>query len=102
MLQDKDTYSIAEIVEGSGFRRPLLFILALCFLLMACDSYDVAALSFAAPVLIKQWAITPSAMGLVFSVGLFGLLVGSIVFGWVGDRFGRRRAMITGALCFSV
>ena len=102
MLQDTGTYSIAEIVEGGGFRRPLLIILALCFLLMVCDSYDVAALSFAAPVLIKQWGITPTAMGVVFSVGLFGLLVGSIVFGWIGDRFGRKRAMIIGALCFSV
>ena len=55
-----------------------------------------------APVLIKQWGITPAAMGVVFSVGLFGLLVGSIVFGWIGDRYGRKRAMIIGALCFSV
>lgn len=102
MLQDRKSYTIAEIVEGGGFGRPLLLILALCFLLMVCDSYDVAALSFAAPVLIKQWGITPAAMGVVFSTGLFGLLVGSILFGWVGDRFGRKRAMIIGALCFSV
>ena len=102
MLQDRKSYTIAEIVERGGFGRPLLLILALCFLLMVCDSYDVAALSFAAPVLIRQWGITPAAMGVVFSTGLFGLLVGSILFGWVGDRFGRKRAMIIGALCFSV
>ncbi len=102
MLPEQDSYTVAEIVEGAGFRRPLLTILALCFLLMVCDSYDVAALSFAAPVLIKVWGIAPSAMGFVFSVGLFGLLVGSILFGWVGDRFGRKRAMILGALGFSV
>ena len=47
--------TVSEIVEGAGFRRPLLMIIGLCFLLMICDSYDVAALSFAAPVLIKQW-----------------------------------------------
>jgi len=102
MLPHKDGYTVTEIVEGAGFRRPLLTILALCFLLMVCDSYDVAALSFAAPVLFKQWGIAPSAMGFIFSTGLFGLLVGSILFGWVGDRFGRKRAMIVGALAFSV
>ena len=101
-MPNRASYTVADIIEGGGFGRPLMAILALCFLLMVCDSYDVAALSFAAPVLIRQWGITPSAMGLVFSVGLFGLLVGSIAFGWVGDRFGRKRAMIAGALCFSV
>ena len=102
MPPSQASYSITDIVEGGGFGRPLLIVLALCFLLMVCDSYDVAALSFAAPVLIKRWDIPPSALGLVFSVGLFGLLVGSILFGWVGDRIGRKRAMILGALCFSV
>lgn len=102
MIPSTDTISVTEIVEGAGFRRPLLTILALCFLLMVCDSYDVAALSFAAPVLIKLWGVTSSDMGFIFSVGLFGLLVGSILFGWVGDRFGRKRAMILGALGFSV
>jgi AAHS family 4-hydroxybenzoate transporter-like MFS transporter len=94
--------TVSEIVEGAGFRRPLLMIIGLCFLLMICDSYDVAALSFAAPVLIKQWGIPPADLGLIFSTGLFGLLVGSILFGWVGDRFGRKRAMIVGGLAFAV
>lgn len=101
-MRDRDAYAVSEIVEGGGFGRPLLTIIGLCFLLMVCDSYDVAALSFAAPVLIRQWGIAPAAMGFIFSAGLFGLLVGSILFGWVGDRFGRKRAMVAGALAFSV
>jgi AAHS family 4-hydroxybenzoate transporter-like MFS transporter len=101
MPRDHDNYTVEDVVDGSKFGTPYLIIISLCFLLMVCDSYDVAALSFAAPMLIKQWSIAPEAMGLIFSVGLFGLLVGSILFGWVGDRFGRKRAMIIGALCFS-
>jgi MFS transporter, AAHS family, 4-hydroxybenzoate transporter len=101
-MSERQQYTVSEIVEGGGIGRPLVVIVTLCFLLMVCDSYDVAALSFAAPVLIKQWNMSPSAMGFAFSVGLFGLLVGSIVFGWIGDRFGRKRAMIWGALAFSL
>ncbi len=102
MLPEKNTYTVSQIVDGAGLHRPLLVIIGLCFLLMVCDSYDVAALSFAAPVLIRQWGISPSAMGFIFSTGLFGLLVGSILFGSVGDRFGRKRAMVAGALAFGV
>ena len=96
------SYTVSEIVERQGFSGPVLKIIGLCFLLLVCDSYDVAALSFAAPVLIKSWALSPQSMGLVFSVGLFGLLVGSIVFGRVGDRIGRKRAIVAGALAFGV
>ena len=96
------SYTVSEIVERRGFSNPVLKIIGLCFVLLICDSYDVAALSFAAPVLIKSWALSPQAMGLVFSVGLFGLLVGSILFGRMGDKIGRKRAIVTGALAFGV
>jgi MFS transporter, AAHS family, 4-hydroxybenzoate transporter len=101
-MRSAETYTVAEIVGNGGFSRPLSKIVALCFLLMVCDSYDVAALSFAAPVLIKSWALTSSFMGLVFSAGMLGLLVGSIAFGQIGDRFGRKRAMVVGAVAFSI
>ncbi len=96
------SYTVSEIVERQGFSGPVLQIIGLCFLLLVCDSYDVAALSFAAPVLIRSWALSPQSMGLVFSVGLFGLLVGSIVLGRIGDRIGRKRAIVAGALAFGV
>ncbi len=98
----RDAYTVSEIVERPGVGVPLLKIIGLCFLLMVCGSYDVAALSFAAPALIKDWHLSPSSMGVVFSAGLFGLLVGSVMFGRLGDRLGRKRAIILGALAFSI
>ena len=96
------TYTVSDIIERTGFSGPVMKIIGLCFLLLVCDSYDVAALSFAAPVLIKGWNLSPQSMGLVFSVGLFGLLVGSIAFGRLGDRIGRKRAIVVGSLAFGV
>jgi AAHS family 4-hydroxybenzoate transporter-like MFS transporter len=75
-------------------------VTALSFLLMVADSYDVAALSFAVPELIRTWKVDKLAVGGVFSAGLFGLLVGSIMFGYIGDRLGRKTAIIIGAILF--
>ena len=75
-------------------------VTALSFLLMVADSYDVAALSFAVPELIRNWHVDKVATGGVFSAGLFGLLIGSIIFGYIGDRWGRKKAIVAGALLF--
>lgn len=97
-----DAPSVSDLVEGAGLSRPLLLTVSLCMALMVCDSYDVSSLSYAAPALAKAWRLDSATMGLVFSTGLAGLLVGSIVLGRLGDRFGRKRAIIGGALGFSI
>jgi MFS family permease len=58
------------------------------------DNYDNTALAFAIPQLIQEWRIPKMMVGSIFSVGLFGLMLGSIIFGWVGDRFGRKTALL--------
>jgi AAHS family 4-hydroxybenzoate transporter-like MFS transporter len=39
-------------------------------------------------------------MGNVFSIGLVGTMIGGFLFGWIGDRFGRRPAVILATLLF--
>jgi len=93
-----------QLSEGTlrpTFVNPLtLRVTAISFVLMVADSYDVAALSFAVPELIRNWSVDKVATGGVFSAGLFGLLVGSIMFGYVGDRWGRKTAIVLGAVLF--
>ena len=55
-----------------------------CVLLSLIDGYDIAAIAFAAPHLVKDWALKPGALGPVFSASLIGILFGSALFGWVG------------------
>jgi len=42
------------------------------------------------------------AMGLVFSITFIGLLVGSLFYGWLGDRLGRRFTIILGTCNFGI
>ena len=68
------------------------------FLAMFCDGYDISTLAFAAPDLVRDWGLQSSTLGPAFSASLFGILFGAPILGFVGDRFGRKRAIITG--CF--
>jgi AAHS family 4-hydroxybenzoate transporter-like MFS transporter len=65
---------------------------------MIADGYDLQAAAFAAPDIIRAWGVPRAAMGPVFSAGLTGLLVGAPLFGYLGDRFGRKTAVIAGLI----
>ena len=46
--------------------------------------------------------LPPSALGPVFSASLVGILFGSALFGWVGDRYGRKTALVGSNLLFGI
>jgi len=70
-------------------------------LLTMLDGYDITAISFAAPELAKAWGIADrSAFGPVFAASLVGMLFGAPALGWIGDRFGRKPAVIFSCIVF--
>src|SRR5689334_1274077 len=71
----------------------LIFIV--CCLTNIADGIDLASMSFAAPVLVRDWGIRQSALGIVFGAAGAGLLIGAVSVSSLVDRFGHRRVMLT-------
>jgi len=94
------------IVLIDGYERGLssfqIKLLIWSFFIVLIDGYDIAAIAFAAPSLAKEWALKPGSLGPVFSASLVGILFGSALFGWVGDRYGRKAALVGSNLLFGV
>lgn len=67
---------------------------AMCVALTALDGFDVLSISFASPGIAAEWRIDRAALGIVLSMELFGMALGSIVLGQVADSHGRRRAAV--------
>ncbi len=74
----------------------------LCFLVVVVDGLDFGAGNVGAPAILRAFGAEKSAMGLVFGWMYTGILLGSIIFGYVGDRFGRRVGAIAGVLTYSL
>ena len=70
-------------------RWTILAALAIIF-----DGFDIQILGFAIPSLIREWHVARSAFGPVLALGLAGMAAGSPLAGYVGDRIGRRTALI--------
>lgn len=67
--------------------------------LAALDGYDILAITVAAPSIVAEWGMKPDALGIVFSIALLGMAVGSFVVAPIGDVIGRRpMALITVSL----
>ena len=77
-------------------------MVSLSFLLMLVDGYDNISLAYIAPLLIQEWGVDKSALGPLFSAGLLGGLFGPPLFGYLGDRYGRKSSVILGAFFFGV
>ena len=76
--------------------------LAWSFFMALIDGYDITSIAFAAPSLVKEWGLKPGSLGPVFSASLVGIRFGSALFGWVGDRYGRKAALVWSNLVFGV
>jgi len=101
-MADEQVVQVSRLLDERGLSSFQIKLLVWSIFIVIIDGYDIGAIAFAAPALVKSFGVAPSALGPVFSASLFGILVGSGAFGWVGDRFGRRAALISSMLLFGV
>ena len=92
------SHFLDEYGVGSFHIKLIIWSTVIAFI----DGYDIGAIAFAAPSLIKEWHIAPKDLGVVLSASNFGVLFGSQIFGWIGDRYGRKTALILANLLFGV
>jgi AAHS family 4-hydroxybenzoate transporter-like MFS transporter len=68
--------------------------LAACFLIVAADGFDTAAIGFIAPAVRAEWHLSAASLAPVFGAGLAGLMAGALLIGPLADRFGRKRILL--------
>lgn len=89
-------------IDGQRFSPFQWVILVLCFLVVAADGYDTAAIGFIAPSLVQQWGIARVALGPVMSAALVGLGIGAVLAGPLADRLGRKTVLVLSVAFFGL
>ena len=84
--------------------EPAAWVVGICFMGLVFDGYDLVVYGTVLSTLLRdpEWALTPAQAGAIGSYALFGMMVGALAAGAVGDYIGRRRLLLGSIAWFSV
>jgi SHS family lactate transporter-like MFS transporter len=75
----------------TGLQRTVIILS--CMLGFGLDLYDVLMMPFLMPAIQRSLGLTLTEVASVTSLTLIGSVIGGAIFGWIGDRMGRRTAL---------
>ncbi|MBB4614186.1 MFS transporter [Novosphingobium taihuense] len=96
------TFDVHEFIDGQRLRPVHLGILALCFLVMFVDGFDIYMVGKIAPAIAKDFGIAPAAMTPVIVMQQIGLAVGAFLMSPLGDKLGRKLMLLIAFAMFGV
>jgi benzoate transport len=71
-----------------------VIVVAITVMLNAMDGFDILSIAFASNGIAAEWKVTTAALGMVLSMELIGMALGSVFLGGVADRIGRRPTLL--------
>lgn len=92
IVQNKD-------LPMSGFQ---ILMVALCFFMNFNDGIDVLIVSFSSSEIIKEFGLSKTEMGYIFSAGLAGMTLGCFFLAPLADKYGRRNIFLISLLMVSL
>jgi MFS transporter, AAHS family, 4-hydroxybenzoate transporter len=95
-MAQAQTFDITRFIDERKMTSFNAKVVIICALIILFDGYDSVVPAFAGPYLIKAWGIANmAALGAAFSASLVGFFFGAAIFGWVGDHYGRKTALVS-------
>lgn len=92
---------VDAVLDGVRLRGLPLLVLICSAMVLALDGFDIQVIGFVAPALVKEFGVTRAALGPVLAASLVGMAVGGLCMGPVGDRLGRRFAVLFSTATFA-
>jgi MFS transporter, AAHS family, 4-hydroxybenzoate transporter len=102
MSEEASTINVTELIDLRPVTTLQIRVTILCAFTIFLDGIDTIVIGLVAPSLATAIGANVSTFGPIFGIGQAGTLLGVLLFGPLGDRFGRKRLVILCALTFAI
>jgi AAHS family 4-hydroxybenzoate transporter-like MFS transporter len=102
MPERDNAVDVGRLIDAggwTGYQKWLVFLVAMTIVF---DGIDNQLLGIVIPTVMGEWGVPRSSFAPVVSFGYGGMMVGGLVAGFVGDRFGRRAALLGSMWVFGI
>ncbi len=96
------TIDVGRLLDDGGWGPQQKLFVLLTALTIVFDGIDNQLLGVVVPSMMRDWTLPRGAFAPIVASGMFGMMVGGAVAGLVGDRIGRRVALIGSVVLFGV
>jgi AAHS family 4-hydroxybenzoate transporter-like MFS transporter len=93
---------IEQALENQRLGGLQIRVAAICGLIQMCDGYDVGSIGWSVPSLTHAWAVAPPAFAIAFLWSNIGVMVGALLAGPIGDRYGRKPLLLISLALFGL
>ncbi len=93
---------LSDLLENSRVGPFQIRVFMLCMACLIMDGFDVQAMGYVGPAVLRDWNAPGPELGRVFAAANFGVLLGALLFGMLADKVGRRPVLVGATLFFSV
>ena len=92
--------SFSEAIAKAPMRPFQWLIVVAALVILVIEGIDLQSLPIVTPLILEEWGIDRALFGPALAAALFGMAFGSIFGGWLGDRWGRLKALYLASLIF--
>jgi AAHS family 4-hydroxybenzoate transporter-like MFS transporter len=93
---------VDAVLDASRFSGVPLLVLICAGCITVLDGFDIQIMGLTAPSIAGEWAMDRAALAPALAAALLGMALGGFLFGWVGDRYGRRPAVLASVVVFGL
>jgi MFS transporter, AAHS family, 4-hydroxybenzoate transporter len=95
-------FDVEAFIDSQPVTPQQTRLLLICAAVLFLDGFDAQSIGYVAPALASDLSLPRQALGPVFSAGLFGLMIGALLFGPLADWLGRKWIIAASMIVFGL
>lgn len=85
---------VQSVIDDTPMNAKRWAVVGLCFTIALLDGFDTQSIAFIGSSIAEEFAMSTAAMTAVITASTVGMALGAITLGSIGDRIGRKRAIL--------